>query len=89
MSGYAKIYISMPPQFLADLDRTAEEEHLSRSALIREALKLYMAARRRGVPPRFFELTRSLRDRVGERSDEEIEDRIDQAVKHVRSRDGG
>jgi hypothetical protein len=86
MSGYAKVYISMPPQFLADLDQTAQEEHLSRSALIREAIKLYMAKRRR---PRFFQMTDSLRQELTDRPGEEIEHRIDRAVSRVRAGNGG
>jgi hypothetical protein len=88
MSGYAKVYISMPPQFLADLDRTAQEEHLSRSALIREAIKLYMAHRRRREQLRFFEMSRSLREKLADRPDEEIEQRIDRAVSRVRGGNG-
>ncbi len=88
MSGYAKVYISMPPQFLADLDQTAKEEHLSRSALIREAIKLFMAKRRERAQPRFFEKTGSLREELTDGSDEEIAQRIDRAVRRVRSGDG-
>jgi len=40
MSEFARIYISMPRPFLREIDRTANAEHLSRSALIREAVKL-------------------------------------------------
>lgn len=89
MSGYAKVYISMPHQFLAEVDRTAEEEHLSRSALIREAVKLYIAARRGRSVPRFFEMTESLRRELADRSEEEIEQRIDRAVSRVRQEDAG
>jgi Arc/MetJ-type ribon-helix-helix transcriptional regulator len=86
VSDYAKVYISMPQQFLAEVDKTAQEEHLSRSALIREAVKLYFAARARRSRPRFFELTESLRQDFPNRSDEEVEQRIDRAVSRVRGR---
>lgn len=89
MSGYAKVYISMPPRFLAELDRTAEAEHLSRSALIREAVKLYMAKRRRANRHSFFEMTDSLRETFADRTEEDVEQRIDQAVSRVRGRHGG
>ena len=85
MSGYAKVYISMPHQFLADLDRTAQEEHLSRSVLIREAIKVYMASRRKKSQSRFFEMTRSLRESFDGLPEHEVEALIDRAVSRVRS----
>ncbi len=89
MGGYAKVYISMPEQFLADLDRTAEAEHLSRSALIREVIKLYMATRQRASRLQYVEMTEALREAFSGRTDDEIERRIDQAVSRVRGRRGG
>jgi Arc/MetJ-type ribon-helix-helix transcriptional regulator len=90
MSGYAKVYISMPHQFLAELDRTAEAEHLSRSGLIREAVKLYLTmAGRRGTRPRFFEMTDSLRGAFEGRTDDDLERLIDRAVDHARDANAG
>ena len=40
-----KILISLPQEFLEDIDRVATEEHRSRSELVREALRLYIEAR--------------------------------------------
>jgi len=38
-----KVMVSFPAEFLAEVDRLAQEEHRSRSELIREALRLYMS----------------------------------------------
>ena len=40
-----RVLISMPERFLFDIDKVAEEEHRSRSELIREALRTYMERR--------------------------------------------
>ena len=40
-----KILISLPQEFLEDIDRVAKEEHRSRSELIREALRSYLETR--------------------------------------------
>jgi uncharacterized protein len=40
-----KVMVSFPGEFLAEVDRLAQEEHRSRSELIREALRLYMSQR--------------------------------------------
>jgi CopG family transcriptional regulator/antitoxin EndoAI len=41
-----KILVSLPKEFLEDVDRVAKEERRSRSELIREALRAYLEARR-------------------------------------------
>ena len=41
-----KVMISFPDEFLAEVDRTAREEHRSRSELLREAMRLYIEMRR-------------------------------------------
>lgn len=46
----ARVLISLPDDFLADVDAFAERERRSRSELIREALRAYMASA--GGPPR-------------------------------------
>ncbi|MHB0878182.1 MAG: CopG family ribbon-helix-helix protein [Anaerolineae bacterium] len=46
----AKVLVSLPEPFLAEVDRVAEEEHRSRSELIREALRHYMAFHARSRP---------------------------------------
>ena len=42
----AKVMVSFPEEFLAEVDRIADEEHRSRSELLREAMRLYMQMRR-------------------------------------------
>jgi hypothetical protein len=43
--------VSFPDEFLAEVDRVAQEEHRSRSELVREALRLYIGLRQgRGQP---------------------------------------
>jgi len=46
-----KVMVSFPDEFLAEVDRVAQEEHRSRSELLREALRLYMEVRQRGRWP--------------------------------------
>lgn len=41
-----KVMVSFPDEFLAEVDRVAREEHRSRSELLREAMRLYLALRR-------------------------------------------
>jgi len=41
----AKILLSLPQDFLTDIDRIAAEEHRTRSELIREALRSYLETR--------------------------------------------
>jgi CopG family transcriptional regulator/antitoxin EndoAI len=43
--------ISFPEEFLEDVDRIAREEHRSRSELLREAMRLYIATRQRTIRP--------------------------------------
>lgn len=40
-----KVMVSFPDEFLAEVDRVAQEEHRSRSELVREALRLYFGVR--------------------------------------------
>jgi CopG family transcriptional regulator/antitoxin EndoAI len=40
-----KVLVSLPREFLEDVDRIAAEEHRSRSELIREALRGYLETR--------------------------------------------
>ena len=40
----AKINVSFPEGFLGQLDRLTREEHITRSELLRKAVKLYMDA---------------------------------------------
>ena len=42
----AKVMVSFPEEFLEQVDRIAREEHRSRSELLREAIRLYIAMRR-------------------------------------------
>jgi predicted nucleotidyltransferase len=41
----AKVMVSFPEEFLSEVDRVAQEEHRSRSELVREALRLYIGTR--------------------------------------------
>ncbi len=47
-----KIMISLPPDFLAEVDIVAQEEHRNRSELFREALRQYIEMRRKTQIPR-------------------------------------
>ena len=40
--------ISLPPQLVAELDRVREREHLTRSEILREALRRYITIAERG-----------------------------------------
>jgi predicted nucleotidyltransferase len=42
--------VSFPDEFLAEVDRVAQEEHRSRSELVREALRLYIGLRQDQTP---------------------------------------
>lgn len=46
-----KVMVSFPDEFLEEVDRIADEEHRSRSELLREAMRLYMVVRRGGGQP--------------------------------------
>jgi metal-responsive CopG/Arc/MetJ family transcriptional regulator len=41
-----KVMVSLPEEFLVEIDRVAQEEHRSRSELLREAMRLYIDFRR-------------------------------------------
>jgi metal-responsive CopG/Arc/MetJ family transcriptional regulator len=47
----AKVMISLPEDFLAQVDRVARAENRSRSELVREAIRLYMEMRGSGRRP--------------------------------------
>lgn len=42
----AKVLVTLPDEFLSEVDGVAKEEHRSRSELIREALRRYLDATR-------------------------------------------
>ncbi len=42
-----KVMVSFPDEFLAEVDRIAQEEHRSRSEFVREAIRYYIEMRRR------------------------------------------
>ncbi len=46
-----KVMVSFPDEFLAEVDRVAQEEHRSRSELVRESLRLYIGLRREQGQP--------------------------------------
>ena len=41
-----KVMVSFPEEFLSQVDRIAQEEHRTRSELLREAVRLYIQLRR-------------------------------------------
>lgn len=84
---YTKVYISMPHDFLCQLDQLAKNEHQSRSAVIREAVKLYMEWRSAPPSDRFFTMTDALRKKFDTMSDKELEERIDHAIAKARKHD--
>ena len=47
----AKVMISIPEEFLAKIDKAAEEENRSRSEFLREAARLYLEIRKTPPPP--------------------------------------
>ena len=85
-SEYTKVYISLPRQFLEKLDVHAHNEHQSRSAFIREAVKYYMEWREMAPDQRFVRMANRLKGRVGDVSDETLGAEVDQAVAAVRQR---
>jgi Arc/MetJ-type ribon-helix-helix transcriptional regulator len=46
-----KVMVSFPTTFLDEVDAVAEEEHRSRSELLREAMRLYMEIRHSSTRP--------------------------------------
>ena len=46
-----KVMVSFPDEFLRQVDRVAQEEHRSRSELVREALRFYIGLRESQVQP--------------------------------------
>ena len=46
-----KVMVSFPSEFLEEVDSVAREEHRSRSELLREAMRCYIALRRGGARP--------------------------------------
>lgn len=47
----AKVMISIPEEFLAEIDKAAEEENRSRSEFLREAARLYLKIRKTPITP--------------------------------------
>jgi len=62
LDRYSKVYISMPRDFLDQLDQVAREEHLSRSAIIRESVKLFMEWRAASPAACFLAMKEALRN---------------------------
>lgn len=46
-----KVMVSFPSEFLAEVDRIAQQEHRTRSELVREALRLYIVLRQGQTQP--------------------------------------
>ena len=47
----AKVMISMPEEFLTEIDEAAEEENCSRSEFLRTAVRLYLEVRETRMTP--------------------------------------
>jgi Arc/MetJ-type ribon-helix-helix transcriptional regulator len=47
----AKVMISLPDEFLSEVDKAAKSEHRTRSELIREALREYFLSGKRSIKP--------------------------------------
>jgi metal-responsive CopG/Arc/MetJ family transcriptional regulator len=47
----SKIIVNIPDDFLRTIDKTAKQEHRSRSELLREALRLYLSQRQTRIIP--------------------------------------
>ena len=54
-----KVMVSLPPEFLSEVDRIARAEHRSRSELFREAMRLYMGQLQKAKRPREEPLVQS------------------------------
>ena len=62
-----KVMVSFPDEFLVQVDRVAQEEHRSRSELVREALRLYIGLRQDQGQPGVHALVRqavAMQDKV-------------------------
>jgi len=46
-----KVMVSMPEEFLAEIDKAAAEENRSRSEFLREAARLYLEVRKTQATP--------------------------------------
>jgi CopG family transcriptional regulator / antitoxin EndoAI len=73
----AKVMITMPDDFLKELDKAANVEHRTRSELIREAVRAYMMNRVAAKRP-------SLLDKPSVRAAVELQDKMRRASRGVR-----
>lgn len=76
------ITISLPPDLASQVDRLAAAEHRTRSELLREAFRRYVAAQERW--DRIFETGPRAASRAGLRSEKDIEAAVDLEVRRVR-----
>jgi len=60
-----KVMVSFPDEFLEEVDHVADEEHRSRSELVREALRRYIEARRRSARPGDLPGVRAAMESIG------------------------
>lgn len=49
--AFTKVMVSVPNEFLMEIDRVAQEEHRSRSELMREAMRLYLEVQNKRKRP--------------------------------------
>lgn len=56
-----KVMITLPEEFLDEMDRTAQCEHRNRSELIREAVRQYMARAKESTENRREDIRQALR----------------------------
>jgi len=73
----AKVMITMPDEFLKELDKAAAQEHRSRSELIREAVRAYFAERATGASPARL-------NKPSVRAAVELQDRMSERLRGVR-----
>ncbi|MBI5303268.1 MAG: ribbon-helix-helix protein, CopG family [Chloroflexi bacterium] len=73
----AKVMITMPDEFLKQIDKAAAAEHRSRSEMVREAMRAYLAERASGKRP-------SLLDKPSVRAAVEFQDRMSEKSRGVK-----
>lgn len=87
MSARKLVTISIPPELLKKAERVAQEEHRSKSELLREALRFYIdtsAVRKQGSRERLFHLIDTVQARTRALPPRAIRKVIREAVESAR-----
>ena len=81
--------ISLPEPFAKEVERFAKREHQTVSELVRAALRSYMtdADMRRAAWKRATAYAAKKRKELGARTDEEVEQIVNQAIRELRAGD--